>query len=85
MQVSDIKLDTSFSLWNLKSLRKELSCFKIPNNSSCIYFFLTNIIRSFQETQVFETWISDFDKLVVMVIKSTFPKLPPKIIIFITR
>ena len=79
-QVSDIKLDTFCSIWNLKSLGKEPTCFKNPNNPSCIDLFLTNTIRSFQETQVFETGLSDFHKLVVTVLKSTFPKLPPKII-----
>ena len=74
MQVSDIKLGTFCSIWNLKSLGKEPTCFKNPSNPSCIYLFLTNITRSFQETQVFETSLSDFLKLVVTVLKSTFPK-----------
>ena len=47
-QVSDIKLDTFCSIWNLKSLGKERTCFKNPNNPSCIDLFLTNTIRSFQ-------------------------------------
>ena len=81
-QVSDIKLDTFCSIWNLKSLGKEPTCFKNPNNPSCIDLFLTNTIRSFQETQVFETGLSDFHKLVVTVLKSTFPKSPPKIITY---
>ena len=77
-QVSDITLDTFCSIWNLKSLGKEPTCFKNPNNPSCIDLFLTNTIRSFQETQVFETGLSDFHKLVVTVLKSTFPKSPPQ-------
>ena len=81
-QVSDIKLDTFCSIWNLKSLGKEPTCFKNPNNPSCIDLFLTNTIRSFQETQVFETGLSDFHKLVVTVLKSTFPKSPPKVITY---
>ena len=52
-QESDIKLDIFCSIWNLKSLGKENTCFKNPNNPSCIYSFLTNTIRSFQETQLF--------------------------------
>ena len=46
-QVSDIKLETICSIWNLKSLRKKPKCFKNPNNPSCIDLFLTNTIRSF--------------------------------------
>ena len=36
-----------------KKLSKEPTCFKNPNNPSCIDLFLTNTIRSFQETQLF--------------------------------
>ena len=79
-QVNDIKLDTFCSTWSLKSLGKEPICFKNPNNPSCIDFFLTNTTRSFQETQVFMTGLSDFHKLVVTILKSTFPTSPPKII-----
>ena len=82
MQVSDTKLDTFCSIWNLKSLRKEPKCFKNSNNPSCRDLFLTNTIRSFQETKVFEIGLSHFHKLVVMVLKSTFPKSPPNIITF---
>ena len=39
-QVSDIKLDTFCSIWNLKSLGKEPTCFKNPNNPSFIDLFL---------------------------------------------
>ena len=48
VQVSDIKLDIFCSIWNLKSLGKEPTCFKNSNNPSCIYLFLTNTTRSFQ-------------------------------------
>ena len=82
VQVSDIKLDTFCSIWNVKSLGKEPTCFKNPNNPSCIDLFLNNAIRSFQETQIFETGLSDFHKIVVTVLKSTFPKLPPNIITY---
>ena len=53
-QVSDIMLDSFCSIWNVKGLGKEPTCFKNPNNPSCIDVFLNNTIRSFQETQVFE-------------------------------
>ena len=78
--VSDIKLDTFSNIWNLKSLGKEATCCKNPNNPSCIDLFLTNTIRSFQETQVLEARLTDFHKLVVTVLKPTFPKPRPKIL-----
>ena len=46
----------------------------IITNPSCIDSFLINTIRSFQETQVFETGLSDFHKIVVTVLEYTFPK-----------
>ena len=69
-------------LWNLKRLGKDPTCFKNPNNPSCIDLFLTNVIRSFQEAQAFETGLSDFHNIVVTVLKSTFPKSPRKIITY---
>ena len=59
-QASNIKLDTFCRIWNLKSLGNEPTCFKNPNNFSCIDLILANTIKSFQETQVFETGISEF-------------------------
>ena len=53
-RVSDIKIDIFCSICNLKSLGKEPTCFENPNNPSYIYLFLTNTIRSFQETQYFK-------------------------------
>ena len=65
-----------------KKLKKGALCFKNPKNPSCIDLFLTNTMRGFQETQVFETGLSDFHKLVVTVLKSTFPKSLPKMITY---
>ena len=45
---------------------------KNPNNTSCIDFFLTDTIKSFQETQVIETRLSDLHKLVVTVRQTIF-------------
>ena len=69
---------------NLKSLEKEPTCFKNPNNPFCIDLFPTNTFKSFQEAQVFETGLSNFNKLVLTVLKSTFPKSPSKIITYKT-
>ena len=82
VQVSNIKLDAFCSIWNLKSLGQEPTYFKNPSNPSCIDLFLTKTVRSFPETQVFETGLSDFHKLVVTFLKRIFPKSPPKIILY---
>ena len=60
-EVSDLKLDTFCSIWNLKSLGKKSTCFKNSNNLSFVDLFLTDTIRSFQVTQVFKNGLSDSD------------------------
>ena len=63
-----------------KNLVKEATCFKNPENPSCIDLFLTNSIRSFQGTTTVTTGLSDFHKMVVTVMKTTFPKAKPKVV-----
>ena len=67
---------------NAKNLVKEKTCFKSFDNPSCIDLFLTNSHQSFQNTTTVATGLSDFHKMVVTVLKTTFPKAPPKIIHF---
>ena len=72
---------TSFcTLFKLKSIVKEPTCYKNPENPSCIDLFLTNCPRSFQNTCLYETGLSDFHKLVVTILRTIFELLPPKII-----
>ena len=65
---------------NAKNLVKEKTCFKSLDNPSCIDLFLSNSYQSFQNTTAVATGLSDFHKMVVTVLKTTFPKAPPKII-----
>ena len=67
-------------LFNLKNLVKDPTCYKNPENPSCIDLILTNRLNSFQDTRVFETGLSDFHKLTATVLKTCFKKKPPKII-----
>ena len=46
--------------YNLRSLIKQLACYKNPNNPTCIDFILSNTPRSFQSTCLIETELSDF-------------------------
>ena len=65
-----------------KNLVKDATCFKSIDNPSCIDLFLTNTPMSFQNTVTVTTGLSDFHKLVVTVMKATFPKAKPKIIYY---
>ena len=68
------------NVYNLKSLIKVPTCFKSPQNPSCIDLILTNKPRSFQNSTALETGLSDFHLMTVTVLKTVFRKRPPKII-----
>ena len=67
---------------NFKNLVKETTCYKNIENPSVIDLFLTNSSSSFQHTTTVETGLSDFHKMVITVMKTTFPKAQPKIIYY---
>ena len=66
--------------YNLKSLVHQPTCFKNPSNPSCIDLILTNKYRSFQNTTVIETGLSDFHKLTATVLRKYFKNRSPRII-----
>ena len=63
---------------NLKHLVKEPTCFKNIESPSCIDLILINKPLYFQNTNVLETGISDFHKLTLTIMKSSFYKQEPK-------
>ena len=67
---------------NVKNLVKEPTCFKSLENPSCIDLFLTNSPLSFQNTGTITTGLSDFHKMVVTVMKTSYPKAQPEIIYY---
>ena len=68
------------NIYNLKCLVKEPTCFKNPDNPSCIDLLLTNKYRSLQNTTVFESRLSDFHKFTITVMKISLHKQKPKVI-----
>ena len=56
------------------------TCFKNPNNPSCIDLLLTNRTRSFQNTTIIETGLADFNKIVSAVMKIYYKKQKSRII-----
>ena len=65
--------------YSLSSLIKEPTCHKNAANLSYIDLILTNSPRSFQNFNAVEKSLSDFHRMIVTVLKTTFPSLPPKI------
>ena len=78
--VDDETMRNFCNSYSLHSLIKQPTCYKNPENPSCIDLILTNKPSFFQSTCVIETGLSD--KMTVSVLKSYFRKLPPKIVTY---
>ena len=51
VEVKEKNISDFMSTYNLKSLVKQKTCFKNPDNPSCIDLILTNSPRSFQDSK----------------------------------
>ena len=71
-------LDDLMDAFHAKNMVKEPTCFKNPQNPSCIDLFITNSCGSFQKTTTVSTGLSDFHKMIVTVLKTSYPKAQPK-------
>ena len=58
-------------------LIREQACFKNPNNPSCIDVIITNRPKSFKNSIVIETGLSDFRKMCIMVMKMHYSEQKP--------
>ena len=65
--------------YSLTSLINRPTCWKNPSKSACIDLILTNRSTFFQNTNVIETGLSDFHKMVITIMKTSFDKLNPKV------
>ena len=78
----DSSIKSFCSSFNLTSMINKPTCFKNLEKPSCIDLILTNCPRSFQNSCVIETGLSDYHKLVVTVMKTTYKKSQPKIVTY---
>ena len=69
----DTSAENFYDIYNLKNLIN-------PHNPKCTDLMMTNRSRSFQNSCVIETRLSDFHKMTVTVLRSSLPKLGPQII-----
>ena len=67
-------------VFDCTSLIKEPTCYKNPDNPSCIDLILTNKPLSFQFSCVAETELYDCHRMILTVTKMKFQKLKPKVI-----
>ena len=68
-KVEEKNLSNFMSVHNLRPLIKQKTCFKNPENPTHIDLILTNSPRSFQNSSIFETGLSDFHKFTITVLK----------------
>ena len=66
--------------YEFKNMTKDATCYKNPENPSCMDLILTNNPNSFQNSRMIETGLSDFHKMTVTDMKTTLEKLKPNII-----
>ena len=78
--VQDSSMPEFCDTYNLKSLTREPSCYKSPENPSCNDSILTNRLCSFRNSFVFETGLSDFHRTTITIMKMHFMKLQPRVI-----
>ena len=75
-EVSENAMKEFCDIYNLTNLIKEPTCFKNPLNPSSIDLILTNRPRSFQNSKIIETGISEHHKLTITVIRAHLKKAP---------
>ena len=66
--------------YNLTNLIKQPTCYKNPDNPTCIHLILTNFPRTFQSICVIETGLPDFHLTTLTIMRKTFKKQRPRII-----
>jgi len=64
--------------YNLKNLISSPTCYKNLEHPTCIDHMLTNFPKSFQSSITIETGLSDFHKMTIAVLKTSYRKLPHK-------
>ena len=69
-----------FHVYDCQNIIKEKTCFKSPHSPSCIDLIITNRPKSFQNSAVIKTCLSDFHKMPLTVLKIFYKKQRPNIV-----
>ena len=67
-------------VYNFQNIIEDKTCLKYPYDPSCIELFITNRRKSFQNSTVIETGLSDFHKMSLTVMKVFYKKQRRKIV-----
>ena len=68
--------------YKMENLINNFTCYKNPNKPTCIDLMLTNKPRSFKNSSVLETGLSDFHKMTLTVMRAHFVKQTPKVVYY---
>ena len=63
-----------------KNMVKEKTCFKSMNNPTCVDLLISNKEKCFKSAATIDTGLSDFHKMVLVVLKKKFERAKPKVI-----
>ena len=77
--VEDTDIKYFCSSYSFTSMLNKATCYS-PDKPTCTDLILTNCPGSFQNSCVVETGLSDFHKMVVTVMKTSYRKSQPKMI-----
>ena len=80
--VENEELDDFLDEFHAKNIVKDPTCYASVENPSCLDLYITNSYKSFQKTTTISTGLSDCHKMVVTVLKTTFPKAAPRVITY---
>ena len=63
-----------------KNMVKEITCFKNTDNPTCVDLLISNKEKCFKSATTIDTGLSDFHKMVLVVLKKKFERAKPKVI-----
>ena len=81
-ETNEASISEFCEIYNTKNIIKDKTCLKNPENPAYIDLMLTNSPRSFQNSIVIETGLSDFDKMTVTVVQIDYCKQKPSVITY---
>ena len=80
VEPNDATMKIFCQIYSCKYIVKCKNYFKNPINPTCIDSIITNRPKSFQESEVIKTGLSDFHKMSLTAMKVFYSKQKPKIV-----
>ena len=81
-KMSEASMNSFCNLYNFKCLVQEPTCYNNSERPSCIDLFLSNCENYFLKTEILETGLSYFHKLIITATLLKFGKQTPQIVTY---